>query len=176
MELNNQADAIILSKISDRKNIIEIKSTDIYLGCLVALGLVVKQISSSKSPVGYLSPFYMKMTLLTRKANTSISAIMSSESYKKSLPYSDPKLAAMCLSKSISDLAFCALEFEEIGKSKDKLTSELKVHLRAVQIDAVSATYSALKNLELILGKNQSNISDLQSTTIKHLDQLIKLI
>lgn len=169
MELNRKIDATIISKIADRKDISKIKSEDVLLGCLNNVGCIADKIKRKSSPVSFLTPLFLHVTLLARKANVDLGAILDSEQYNTKLNYNDQKTALTELTTSLCDLSYCSLDlFRDVKLSKKELE---KFHL-----DAVKSSYVILKNINLIAILNNSEMIKVQKNVIKHLDQLIKII
>lgn len=169
MELNREIDAIIIGKIAERKSINSIKSNDILLNCLSSIGLIASQIKKNHSPVSYLTPLFINVTLLARKANVDLGAILDNHQYSSKLNYNDQLISLAELSKSIIELNYLSLDFFD-------LNSISKSEIKAVHIDALKECYLILKNISLIATLNNSDICNVQKNAVKHINQLAKII
>lgn len=170
---NAKIDAIIISKVSDRQKIESIDPLDISLKCYSTIGNISNQVLKKHSPVAYLTPLFVKLTLISRMANVNAGAVLDSDNFKKSeLVVGCDKIAIQLLSHSIFEISNGAFDLKKYSTS---LQAD-EESFNAISDMAYNNVFMALKCIEQLCKSNKSSIINVQKNTIKHINQLVKLI
>lgn len=174
MELNREIDAIIISKIADKRQINAIQSLNLMLKSLKVIGNVSARAVAKQSPNADLIPLFMLVTLLARKANVDAGSVLDSDEYKtQPLPYNDQKIAIAQLVIGLYNLNCSACDISDFESGNLDIEKD---ELHQIHLQGIQATYNMLKNIEVIAEANKSNLSNVQNNVIKHLGQLVNLI
>lgn len=174
---NAKIDAIIISKVSDRQKIELIDPLDISLKCYSTIGNISNQVLKKHSPVAYLTPLFLKLTLISRMANVNLGAVLDSENFKKSeLVVGCDKIAVQLLSHSIFEISNSAFDLKRYYKGLTDNSESRDELFEALSDSAYNNVFMVLKCIEQLCKSNKSSILHVQKNTIKHINQLVKLI
>lgn len=174
---NTKIDAIIISKISERHKIELLDPLNISLKCYAVIGNISNQVLKKHSPVAYLTPLFLKLTLISRMANVNLGAVLDSENFKKSeLVVGCDKIAVQLLSHSIFEISNSAFDLKKYSKDLSDNSESSNELFESLSDSAYNNVFMALKCIEQLCKSNKSSILHVQKNAIKHINQLVKLI
>lgn len=172
MEINQsqELDAIIISKLADRKNIDSIKANQLSLKALNDMGNIAYRIDRKKTYIDLLSPLYLHLTVLARKANVNLGTAI--DKHELTPDYMEQENAVIQLNFCLYNLACAACDLSD----KSFMSSSDEQDIKDVQSQAVRAIVNFVGCLDYLTKSKKSSIESVQRNVLRNLDQLINLI
>ena len=167
---SEKLDAIIISKLADRKNIDSIKANQLSLKALNDMGNIAHRIDRKKTYLDLLSPLYLHVTVLARKANVNLGTAI--DKHELTPDYMEQENAVIQLNFCLYNLACAACDLSD----KSFMSSSNEQDIKDVQSQAVRAIVNFVGCLDYLAKSKKSSIESVQRNVLRNLDQLINLI